>query len=472
MTSNRTSFPDPIEIQAHLDGEITGQARAKRDLAVAIYNHYIAKHTDGENTVAPQHLLLIGPAGVGKSFLVQAAAEMLGVPWIHADASSLVQPVMAGEELERIIGGLIQRSGGDFDRAQKGIILIDQLDSCRRTISGPGDPGIAVQDALLAMMDGLVMKQKDSGETTLDTSGILFICCGSFPELPEIMLNRIDDDERIGFQSEESDDDDATDKPTNDLDLNDIIERKDLVMLGIGEELASRFGSISLLNKLNEKDFVHILKKLDNSIIVQKKKFWAHHGIDLHFDDGSLKAIAAKAEQSDEGARGLHGIIERVLDPIDHRPVELARSGVIKIEINEACVNEGVDPQMQTASESGANEKLESLLTDAWSSLKSTSGSSENSAIPIDPAIHSMPLSNVVVAVDQLEMSMGRLGLNTQQDRTWRALRKTFEGEGRRVILQLLARAQQVGISLAQLCEALEQHQGDLVATLQKIEKS
>lgn len=466
MTSNRATFPDPLEIQAHLDEQIRGQKRAKRELSVAIYNHYVTAHLSPKGAVTPQHLLLIGPAGVGKSFLVQKVAEMLGVPWIHADAASLVQPVMSGEEVERIIGALIQRAGGDFGHAQKGIILIDRLDSCRRTIVGPADPGIAVQDSLLAMMDGLVMNHRGPAGGTLNTSGILFICCGSFSELRKVILDRLGEDERIGFQAKEDDDEEGHDST---MALNDLIERRDLVTMGIGEELAARFGNISLLKELDEDDFIHILDKMENSIITHKKQFWASHGIDLNFEKDALRAIARKARETEEGARGLHGIVEKVLDPIDHRPVELARAGIVRIDITESCVEKGTEPPMHEGTGENSSEKLEQLLAEVWSSLQHSTTSLDTFPIPIDPAILALPIFSLAPTIAQMEMALGRLGLSTDQDRTWRALLKKYPKEGLQVILQLLARAQQSGVSLGALCDAIDKNDGDLAATLDSL---
>lgn len=463
MTSQRTTFPDPLEIQAFLDQQIQGQKRAKRDLSVAIYNHYVTQHLAPDSDATPQHLLLLGPAGVGKSFLVQKAAEMLGVPWIHADASSLVQPVMAGEEVERIVGALVQRAGGDFEHAQKGIILIDRLDTCRRTIPGPGDPGVAVQDSLLAMMDGLVMNHRDPSAGTLDTSGILFICCGSFPEVTEVVLARLGEDDRIGFQAEEDDEDEIN------IALNDVIERSDLVTMGIGAELAARFGSISLLKELNEDDFIHILDKMEHGIIAQKKRFWLEHGIHLNFEEGAMRAIARKARQSGEGARGLHGIVEKVLDPIDHRPVELARAGVDRIDITEACVEERAEPPMHKASGEASEGKVEKLLGEVWSSLQIDPESAPPTPIPIDPAIMALPVISLAPAIAQMELALGRLGLSTEQDRTWRELLKKYPNKGMQVILQLLAHTQKSGVNLGALCDAIKKNDGDLAAALESI---
>ncbi|MEC9477203.1 MAG: AAA family ATPase [Planctomycetota bacterium] len=464
MTTDRSTFPDPIEIQAQLDKQIQGQTRAKRDLAVAIYNHYITQHLSPESDATPQHLLLLGPAGVGKSFLVQQAAELLGVPWIHADASSLVQPVLAGEEVERIIGALVQRAGGDFNHAQKGIILIDRLDTCRRTIAGPGDPGIAVQDSLLAMMDGLVMNHRDPSVGTLDTSGILFICCGSFPEITEVVLGRLGEDDRIGFQAEEDDDGDQTN-----LIINDVIERTDLVTLGIGPELAARFGNISLLKELDEDDFIHILDKMEHGIIAQKKRFWAEHGIDLNFEEGALRAIARKARQAGEGARGLHGIVERVLDPIDHRPVEMARAGIERIDINEACVDEKAEPPTHRSTDGGTAGQVDRLLTEVWTSLQIDPDTEQEAPIAIDPAIQALPVAGLAAAIAQMEMALGRLGLTTEQDRTWRELLKKYPNKGMQIILQLLAQTQKSGVSLGTLCDAIKKTEGDLAAALDSI---
>jgi hypothetical protein len=377
---------------------------------------------------------------------------------------------MTGEALQRITGALIQRAGGDFGRAQKGIVLIDQLDQCRRSVPGPGDPGMAVQDAILTLMDGIVMRHPEAPGQALDTARLLFICCGSFPEMKTVVVDRVDDD-RIGFQSDEED---ADDDGEQNITLNDLIQRQDLVTLGLGEELAARFGHISLLDPLTEQDFVHILGRLENSIISEKKQFWAAHGIELTFNDEAMQSIAKMAIATEEGARGLHGIVERVLDPIDHRPVELARAGIVKIEIDRACVEEGSEPPMHKGNDASEDagsgpEALEMLLGEVWAQLQPQTGQTINAPIPIDAAILAMPLASIEGTIRQLEMSMGRLGLSTDQDRTWRSLIKKYPGEGQRVILQLLATIQQAGSSLPALCDQLEKNNGDLVETIGSI---
>jgi len=469
MTKDRTTFPDPLEIQAHLDEQVRGQGPAKRTLAVAIYNHYLTQHISPSPRPSGQHLLLLGPEGVGKTFLVQKAAEMIGVPWIHADASSLVQPAMAGEALQRITGALIQRAGGDFQQAQKGIVVIDQLDLCRRTIAGPGDPGIAVQDAILTLMDGIVMRHPQAPGASLDTSHLLFICCGSFAELSAVVLDRLGDDDPIGFQGEDDDDDDDEKETQQTIALNDLIHRKDLVALGLGEELTARFGNISLLDTLTEDDFVHILEQMESGIIPEKKRLWKAHGIDLEFDQEALQCIASLAVEMGEGARGLHGIVEKVLDPIDHRPVELAKAGIGRIQIDCSCVQQGTEPPMFKSEGDGAVTSIGEMLTELWTTLQPVERSNSQSPIPIDPAILAMPVENIVAAIRQMEMAMGRLGLTTEQDRTWRELLKKHPGNGMQVILQLLAHAQKSGMSLGALCDAINKLDGDVAVVLESI---
>ena len=343
-------------------------------------------------------------------------------------------------------------------------MLIDQLDQCRRTMPGPGDPGMAVQDAILALMDGIVMRHPQAPGQSLDTSGLLFICCGSFPELLEVIVNRIGDDERIGFQSDEDAD---ADGDTQQITINDLIARRDLVTLGLGEELAARFGHISLLDSLTEEDLVYILDQLENSIIGEKKRFWAAHGIELNFNEEAMQSIASLAMASGEGARGLHGIVERVLDPIDHRPVELARAGIRSIVIDRSCVEDGTEPPMKTGED--GDHLVDQMLAEVWSKLQPQSGEGEVFPIAIDAAILAIPLAGMAEAIGQLEMSLGRLGLTTDQDRTWRSWIKKYPGEGQRVILQLLAIIQQAGSNLATLCDQLEKNNGDLVETIESI---
>ena len=459
--ADRTTFPDPMEIWNYLEQQVRGQEHAKRELSVAVYNHYLNHHLFSDTKPQGQHLLLAGPEGVGKTYLVQKTAEFLGVPWIQVDASSLVQPALSGQALEGITDALLHRSGGDLNLAQLGIVLVDRLDHCLRTSTSPGDPGLAVQEALITLMDGVILRHKEDPQNQLDTSGLLFICCGAFPWIQDAVEERLEEGTRIGFQIDE--------QPSDSVQMRDLIQKSDLVTLGLSDELASRFNKVSLLSQLTSSDFVHLLKDMDNGILGQKKLFWKAHGIELAFTDAALQAIAEIATQMGDGARALNSLVEKVLDPIDHRIAELSRKGVCRIEFDREHIESGTLPKLE---EGGVDSPLENLLQSVWSEFQYDAQEESNDIIPIEPAIMAMPISNVTAALDQLELSMGRLALTSDQDKTWRQIRRGYGGEGQRIILQLLARAQQAGVSLSFLCESIQQSGGDLLTALKNIEGS
>ena len=248
------------------------------------------------------------------------------MPWVQVDASSLVQPAMAGQALQGSANALLHRAGGDLNLAQHGIVLIDRLDHCLRTSPSPGDPGLAVQEALMTLMDGVILQNKEEPQNRLDTSRLLFICCGAFPWIQAAVEERLEEGSRIGFQIDE--------EPESTTHIRDLIQKSDLVTLGLSDELASRFNKVSLLNPLGTSDFVHLLK-MQNGVLSQKITFWKAHGIDLKFTEAALEAIAEQAQAMGDGARALNGLIEKILDPIDHQIAELARKGVRKSNMTD-----------------------------------------------------------------------------------------------------------------------------------------
>ena len=459
--SERITFPDPMEIWNYLELHVRGHEHAKRELSVAVYNHFLNQHLFSDSRPLGQHLLLAGPEGVGKTFLVQKTAEFLGVPWIQVDASSLVQPALAGQALKGITDALLHRSGGDLDLAQLGIVLVDRLDECLRTTSSPGDPGMAVQEALVTLMDGVVLRHLEEPQSQLDTARLLIICCGAFPWIQEAVEERLEDGSRIGFKIGE--------EPQESVHIRDLIQKSDLVTLGLSDELASRFNKVSLLNPLTTDDFVQLLKEMEIGVLSEKRVLWKAHGIELEFSDSAVEIIAETAHELGEGARSLNALIEKLFDPIDHRIAELARSGVKRVAIDW----QDIDSQASLHLEKGSGESpVEELLQAVWAEFQSEVQGSQDSVIPIEPSIMAMPLSSVSTALEQLELSMGRLGLTSKQDKTWRKVRREHGGEGQRVLLQLLARAQQTGVTLSFLCDSIQQSEGDLLGALKEIENS
>lgn len=313
----------------------------------------------------------------------------------------------------------------------------------------------------MTLMDGVILQNKEEPQNRLDTSRLLFICCGAFPWIQAAVEERLEEGSRIGFQIDE--------EPESTTHIRDLIQKSDLVTLGLSDELASRFNKVSLLNPLSTSDFVHLLKEMQDGVLSQKIAFWNAHGIELNFTEEALEAIAEQAQAMGDGARALNGLIEKILDPIDHRIAELVRKGVEGIEFDRPHIESGGQPKI-VQGDSGSS--LEPLLQAVWSDFQTQEASQLDSIIPIEPSIMAMPLSNVGAALEQLELSMGRLALTAEQDKTWRAIRRKHVGEGQRVLLQLLARAQHAGVSLSFLCEAIQQSEGDLLLSLKKIEGS